>query len=161
MPTFDELRSLARFLDKNKVKNIQVIGNPDQSDTLFKRFYEGLTEGKLDGDSTAKEALYGTSEDKQEAYYTLKERLHKRLQNTLFFIDVNEPSRSSVHKAWLKCSKELIMVKILLSNHERRLAILQAERTLKVSSKFEFTDISLDIAKLLLKHYALFDGNKK
>lgn len=163
MASFDELRDLSHFINKNRVKNIQVLGNPGQSNTLFKRFHEGLLRGDLNNDLEAMQALYGDSKNREGAYAKLKSRLHNRLQNTLFFIDLNLDGikENPYNKALLKCYKGLIAVKILMGFHEKKIAIPIAERTLRIAQKYEFTSISLDLSKDLYYYYAVTVGDKK
>lgn len=160
MAKLDTLVALAQTVNKNKVKNIQVIGNNPNSMSKMDVFYRALAEGKYESEEEAAEDLYGAGPD-HGAYRKLKERVEERLSNTLFLIDNNEPNYSDLQKAYYSCYKNASAIKILIGKQNRQGAIPLAVKTLKVAEKYEFTDIVLALTKELRTHYGMIIGNKK
>lgn len=160
MAKLDTLAVLAQTVNKNKVKNIQVIRNNPNSMSKMDVFYRALAEGKYESEEEAAEDLYSAGPD-HGAYRKLKERVEERLVNTLFFIDLNQPNFTEYQRAYYSCYKAATATKILLGKHARSPAIKLAEKTLKYAMKFELTDIILLLAKVLRLHYGTIVGNKK
>ena len=53
-----EIQELIHVVNKNKVKNIEVIGNRAAKKTLVQEFYEKLSNGSLRSDAEAAEYFY-------------------------------------------------------------------------------------------------------
>ena len=126
----------------------------------MKKLYDGVIEGKYSSDEDALEGLYETKEFLQ-SFQKLKYRLKQRLINTIFFIDVNKPSFDETQKAFYSSQKLATAVDILLGRGARKTAIAIAERTLRITLKFEFTDISLNLLKRLTRHFGVMEKNRK
>ena len=156
----NELKELARIVDKNKVKNIQIIGTPQLPKTKFDLFYEGLILEQFENELSASNYFYNKSPN-HSAYKKLKDRLSERMLNTLFFIDVNNKKFDAIQTAYYTCYKNIAAIKILLGRNARLSAITLAEKTLQKAIHFEFTDIVLALAKELRMHYGSIVGNKK
>ncbi|MEZ4990407.1 MAG: hypothetical protein R2824_08340 [Saprospiraceae bacterium] len=160
MAKLENLRILAKTVDKNKVKNIHIIGNSNSSNSVSDYFYEALLANKFQRDDEYKEFLY-PNQVKNKAYYKLKDRLQERLINTLFFIDTNNQDYSPISKAYYNCHKKLAAIKILLGKTARKPAINLAHKVIQKSIEFTFTDITLELAKILRLHYGVSAGDEK
>ena len=160
MATFEDLQGLADLISRNKVKNIQVIGNPNAPNTKFEQFYQGLVNHEWAKEEEAEIHFYGPQKNKA-AFDKLKSRLHDRMINTLFFIDVNQPNFTDSQKAYYNCYKNAATVKILLGRYGREHAIPLAIKTLGTALYFEFTDIALNLAKDLRTHFGTIIGDDK
>lgn len=157
----EELRFLIGTISKNKVKQIEVIGNGRNQDSLLNRLYNGISSGEYKDDKIAAEDLFNESENRKAYYNRLKRQLKDRLYNTLFLIDTNEPNYSDLQKAYYNCYKNISAIKILIGKQNRQSAIPLAIKTLKITEKYEFTDITLAIARELRLHYGILVGDKK
>jgi hypothetical protein len=138
-----------------------MIGNPTNHASHVQNLYEGIAEGKYENDQEASMSIYGEGENSQIYFTRLKRQLYKRLINSLFFIDVNQPSFNDYQKAYYSCHKNYAAVKILIGRNARRSAIQLAEQTLKKALKFEFTDLIINLAKDLRLHYGTVTGERK
>ena len=74
--------------------------------------------------------------------------------------DVNQPNFTEIQKAYYSCFKEVSAVKILIARGARKPAVVLAEKVIKKSIRFEFTDITLELARTLRLHFVNIEGNK-
>ena len=154
------LRELISVVDKHKVKSIEIIGESTNRASKIYQLYDEVRKGHLKNDDEAAAYFYEEGPD-HIIYKKLKYRLKQRLINTVFFIDVNRPGFNESQRAYYTCYKDMSAVKILIGRGARRSAIQIAEKTLKQAEKFEFTDIALDICRVLRTHYGIIVRDKK
>jgi hypothetical protein len=154
------LRELVHIVNRNKVRSIEVIGNPNESQSMITEFYNCIVEEKLTSDEEAAMHFYGTSDDNYN-YKKLKNRLKNRLINTVFFIDVKQPSYNERQKAYYECYKDWAAAKILTGKHARLSAVNLSLKILKQAKKYEFSELVIDIARFLRLHYGTREGNLK
>ncbi|MEM0994291.1 MAG: hypothetical protein AAF847_13030 [Bacteroidota bacterium] len=154
------LRELVHIVNKNKVRSIEVIGNAKENKSMIMDFYNCIAEERLTSDEAAAQHFYGTSADNHN-YKKLKNRLKNRLINTVFFIDVKQPSYNQRQKAYYECYKDWAAVKILTGKHARLSAVNISHKILKQAKKYEFSELVLDIARFLRLHYGTREGNLK
>ena len=160
MATLEELRELAYTINRNKVKNIHIIGNGVSSKTKYDQFYQYLVDEKFKSEQEASFFFY-KSPPNHPAYKRLKDRLSGKLLDTLFFIDANKNNFNEIESAYYSLYKDLAAIKILMGRNARLTAIRLAEQNLRKAIKFEFTDIILFLAKELRMHYGNIRGDKK
>lgn len=155
------LLELARIITRRKVRKIEIFDSATlkQKSSKFNEFYEALTSGKFKNDRDAAKMLYGgtPTEDK---YRQLKSRFRKRLLNTLFFLDINQPSASSYERAYFTANKEWAQIRILLQYDARFSAAQMARRLLTVALKYEFADVVVNCTRIL-RELAAHESNAK
>ncbi len=156
----EKLKELIQIVSKNKVKNINIIGLEHNYNSLVQRLYSGIQEGTFETDEAAAKELYNSSPNSTN-YKKLKYVLEKRLLNTLFFIDVNRPTFNEYQRAYYSCYKDWAAIKMLIGRGGRHTSVQLAERVFPQAKKFELTEITLDLARFLKRHYSIFEGNKK
>ena len=154
------LKDIISVIDKNKVKNIEIIGNGSPKDQKLYRLYEGILKGEFSSDSQACRTLYGTN-DLDKGYRNIKSRLEKRALNTIFFIDLNAAAYSDLQKAYYNCYKNLAATKFLIGRGARKASVKLSEKTLKIALKFELHDIAIDLLKDLRSYYGTLLGDQK
>lgn len=157
----EDLKSLISLISKNKIKNIELIGSTQGSNSNYQKLYEEIAAGNLTTDEEAEDYFFPDNKNKTFYLSRLKRQLNDRLLNTLFFIDVNQPNFTEYQRAYYTCYKGATATKILLGKHARAAAIKLAEKTLKFAMQFELTDIILLLAKDLRFHYGGVVGDKK
>lgn len=158
----EELQTLINVISKNKVKQIDVIGNPNGHSSQAQLLYEKIAEGTITSDEQIIETFFPDGGANSSFYNSrLKKKLKNRLINTLFFIDVNRDSFNDYNRAYFICYRQAAAVKILLNLYARKAAIPLAEKTLLQAQKFEFTELVLSLARDLRFHYGNDEGNKK
>ncbi|MEZ4990408.1 MAG: hypothetical protein R2824_08345 [Saprospiraceae bacterium] len=157
----EELNSLVKVVTKNKVKQLDILEKEGPQISQLQELYQLLSSGEIKCDRDGEEYFFkGNSQ--QEVYFNrLKRRLKRRLINTLFFIDVNQPSFTNLQKAYYTCYRDATAVKILMGRVARKPAITLAEKIIKKSIKYDFTDITLELARTLRSHFSNIEGNKK
>lgn len=154
------LRELVHIINKNKVRSIEVIGNPNESKSMVTDFYNCIAEERLTSDEAAAHHFYG-ADSSNHNYKKLKNRLKNRLINTVFFIDVKQPSYNERQRAYYECYKDWAAAKILTGKHARLSAVNLSHKILKQAKKYEFSELVIDIARFLRLHYGTREGNIK
>ncbi len=155
------LKEITNLITKHRVKNIEIIGSSSTYPSKISELYQGIQSGRFSNDDEAANYFYGSDSKDSLSYKKLKSRLQKRLINTIFFIDTNQPSYNEFQRAYYTSYKDWAAIKILLGKGARRTAIPIAERIIKNAIKFEFSDLALDIARILRTHYGAIESNPK
>lgn len=157
----EQLKELIDLVSRHKVKGIEIIGDEGFRNSKLQQLYDGIHDGDFSSDAEAQVALYKNDKRGNLSYKKLKSRLQDRLINTVFFIDVNQPSYNEIQRAYYTCYKDWAAVKILLGKGARMTAIPISEGIMKKAEKFEFSELALDIARSLRLHYSYMDVNKR
>ncbi len=155
----EDLKTLISLLSVQKIKQIEILTEGAELSPKTKALYEAIRDGDINSDEEAAQLLYNTDE-KNSAYRKLKYRLNQRLINTLFFIDVQEYSRSEYQKAYGKVMKNWAAFQILLDKGVKNTAVNLAESILKSALKYDMLEISFLVLKDLKFQYGLFIDNK-
>jgi len=155
------LIEISKIVTKKRISKIEIFDKSllNKKDSKFNEFYEGLVHDKFASDEEAASALYDTS-PLDDKYRQLKSRFTKRLLNTLFFLDSNDPSFSDYHRANYSCNKNWAQIRILLSSGARNSAIKIASKTLGVAISYRFSDMVLNCSRILMGHAAM-SGNDR
>ena len=155
------LIEISRIVTKKKVRKIEIFDSStlENKSSKFGEFYEALTAGKFKNDRDAATMLYGCSPT-DDKYRQLKSRFRKRLLNTLFFIDINEPGTAGYDRAYFSCNKDWTLVKILISNEAHNSAEDLAKQILTIALKFKFADVIVNCCRIL-RRYAAEAGQEK
>ncbi len=147
---FDALKDLVKTITRNKVKNIEVLGNPGEEGSMIEAFYDAISKERVQSDEEAAKFLYGKNETpKSQAYLRLKGRLERNLLNTAFFVDVNQPMFNERAKAMYNCYRDFAASYILIGREARRPGIHLLEQTLEQTIKYEFVELAAEIARRL------------
>lgn len=150
----EDLIRLVEIVNKNKVKNIEVIGNATDERNTMHLLYDGIVAGRINDREGAKQLLFPDDSKSEQKAKRLEKRLFDRLINTLFFIDVNQPKFYDVQKAYYNSYRDFAAMKILMGRGDKLSAVKLGERILKKSLVFEFTDLSFNVLKELRVQYA-------
>ena len=154
-----KLQELVGIVSRIKTQRIELIGtNNTKYGKLIMQLYEGIASGKYKSDKEAAIDIYGLDYTPNN-YAHLKKALNKKLLNTLFFIDISNDRFTDFQKAHIAAERERSAIRILLARGAKKLSIGLAEKLLKRSMKFELTEISLELARILLRHYRTRDIN--
>ncbi|WP_235298553.1 hypothetical protein [Portibacter marinus] len=156
----EHLISLTDLLTRQKLHQINIIdelNNPNNKMTIL---YDAIASGEVKTDHDALALMYNGN-GKLGTLNRLKNRLYKRLLNSIFFIDQSGPNYKDIFEAGKNSYKNYAAIKILLANRKRLVAIDLAKKTLKVTSKFEFTDLNYLLSSILTTHFASYTSNLK
>jgi hypothetical protein len=154
------LIEVSKIVTKKKVKKIEIFDDATLRNkaSKFNEFYEALMNSKFRNDRDAASFLYNCSPT-DDKYRQLKSRFRKRLLNTLFFLDINQPSVSGYDRAYYSCNKDWTLVKILLDNNAPNTATDIARTIYLTAEKYKFADIIVNSARVL-REQASMDGNE-
>lgn len=156
---FEVLRDLVRIITRNKVKQIEVLGNPGQEGSRTEEFYDAISKERLTSDEEAAKYFFGTTE-KDPNYRKLRNKLIRQLINTSFFIDVQQPMFNERSKAQYHCYRDYAAAFILRTRDAHKSSVYLLQQVLEQSLKFEFTELTADICRQLLTQYALTPGDQ-
>ena len=157
---FDALKDLVKTITRNKVKNIEVLGNPGEEGSMVEALYDAISKDKVQSDEDAAIFLYGKDESpKSQVYLRMKGRLERNLLNTAFFVDVNQPMFNDRAKASFNCYRDFAAVMILLSREATKSGIDVLERLLEQTIKYEFIELTAEISSRLRRSYARVIGS--
>lgn len=154
------LKELAYLVTKNKIRPIELINNTSNGASKIRSFYEGILDNQFDSDDDAAQFFYDADRNDSK-YQKLKSSLKKRLINTLFFIDIKQPSYNDRQKAYYECYREWAAAKILLGKNAWVTCIGLSHKILKIATKYEFTELILDISRTLRMYYGGRVGDLK
>lgn len=147
---FEALKDLVKTITRNKVKNIEVLGNGGDESSMQEMLYDAIAKDKVNSDEEAVAFLYSAGKNpKSKAYLRIKGRLERSLLNTAFFIDVNQPMFNDRLTAYFNCYRDFAAASIILGRSARRPGIHLMEQTLVQTIKYEFVELSADMARRL------------
>lgn len=155
-----ELFNLVSLISKQKVKQINIISEGAELSPKTKLLYEGILSGDLKTHDVAADLLYGTKAS-NPAYKKLVSRFEERIINSLFFIDIQKKDYSAIQKAFHRCYKNYVVVKILVERRRRSTAIFIAEKIFPLAQKYDFTELELLLARELRFYYGAYQLSKK
>jgi len=152
----DVLQELAFIVNRKKISGIEL--PVQKGDSPLFQLYEGIHNNEFTSDEDALHQLF--CGDKQESkYQKLKFQLKGHLLNSLFLIDLNEPHYNDRQRAYYECYKNWAAVKILLGKDARNSAVKLSLNILRQAERFEFTELVMDISRILRLHYGTRKGN--
>lgn len=158
---FAELISLAKVVSPNKIKQIEVLGNTGEVRSGVEKLYRDLQTDKYKTEEEASSAFYGHSRYRRHYFNRLKRKLREKLVNTLFLVDLSQPDFSEYQRAYYTCYRYSAAAQILIAGYSRKAAVSLAKMALRKAIKYEFTDIILEMAKILRFHYGVMEGEAK
>lgn len=155
------LSEVTRIVTTFREPTIEII---DENDALtstdnVSKLYAGLKNGLITTDQKAAEVIYGKPITDTK-YTSLKNRLKKRLLNSLFFLEIKPPTFSEYASALYQSNKNIFLVKTLTSLGARNTAIKLLHSALAHSEKYNITSNSIEFL-LQLRVQSNFSGNEK
>lgn len=151
---FDVLKDLVRIITRNKIKQIEVLGNPGQEGSRTEELYEGIGKERFTSDDEAAKHFFGTNE-KDPNYRKLRNKLIRQLINTSFFIDVQQAMFSEPGKALYHCYRDYAAAYILMTREAHKSSVYLLQQVLEQAIKFEFTELTASICRQLRTQFAL------
>ncbi|MBP6812435.1 MAG: hypothetical protein KA138_12990 [Saprospiraceae bacterium] len=155
---FDVLKDLAQTITRNKIKQIEVLGNPGQENSRVFDLYEGISKGQFHSDEEAARYFTGANA-KDPNYRKLRNRLIRQLINTSFFVDTQQSMYNERGKALFSCYRDYAAAYILWSKDATKASHYLLQQLLEQTIKFEFTGLTADICRILRQQAALSSGD--
>ncbi len=156
---FETLKDLAKVITRNKIKHIEVLGNPGREKNRVELLYEGLASDKFKTEKEAVRYFFKTYDTKNSSYLKLKNKLVHQLVNTAFFVDTNQASYNERAKAYYTAYKDFAAANILLTRHSGKSGIYMCQLVLEQSIKYEFIELAADSSRFLRRHYSRLVGD--
>lgn len=150
---FEVLRDLIQVITKNKVKQIEVLGNPGQENSRMEQLYNGISKGEFGSDEEAAEKLFSTNA-KDSAYRKARLKLIRQLVNTTFFIDTQQSQFSDRNSAFVNCYRDLAAARILIAKGASKAGVYLLQQILEQSIKYELTELTCEISRAIRMQYA-------
>lgn len=155
-----KLIELVSLITINVSKPIDHINVKTTYNSLAQQFFKDLKEQKYTSDEEAAYALYeNLSAVESKKYKNLKLKLEHLLLNSIFFI--NKSISDQYLHAYQNCHKEWAAIKIVMGRGGRQTGIQLAEELFKDTLKNGFTQLTIEIARHLRRHYSLYYGDMK
>lgn len=158
--TLNTLQELALLLNRNKAKSIEVLDVRNRQNSKINEFYFQLTEESFSSDEVAAEHFY-PGKGNNSNYRKLKASLKSRMLNSLFFIDVKKSNYTSRQTAYYECYKDWALLNILLAKNAYATSLEVARKILRHAKKYEFTELTRDVSRVLRLHYGAQIGDSK
>lgn len=135
-------------------------GSTRRSSNIYK-LYEGILQERIQSDEDIARTFFPDAKY-SDAYTTrLKRKLRDRLVNTLFLIDLNAPHYNDLQRAHASCYKNLSAIHTLSVRYKHKAATELAEKTLRQSLYYGFTEVNLSIARYLSIFYSTGQKDQK
>ncbi|MEI8135306.1 MAG: hypothetical protein WCH46_09600 [bacterium] len=155
------LSEITRIVTNFQEQKPEIIEQDDvrEGDNAISKLFNGLRNGSITTDQKAAEVIYGKAITDTK-FTSLKNRLKRRLLNSLFFLNIRPPTFSEYAAAYYQSNKNLFLVKTLSALGARNTAIKLLESALVHSQKFNITPNSIEFL-LLLRTHSYLSGNIK
>lgn len=157
---FEALRDLIKIITRNKVKNIEILGNPGQDESRTEELYERIATNKIESDEQATRYFFGNDDNRIQNYKRLRNRLIRQLINTALFIDVSQPMFNERSKALYNCYRDFASANILRLREANKAAVYLMHQTLEQCIKYEFIELAAEITRFLRMRYGRSIGDK-
>lgn len=159
----NELRELIGIVNKNKLKAVaHVTGKAFLPGPMALKLYDLVAEGKVTNDDEAIAALFpGKVKNSMQPYQRLKNALWDYLVQMLLVIDPALPQYNARQRSFFECHKKWAAIKILIGRNAHRSTIAVANDIYKVAKKYDFTEVSLDVARSMRLYYGSIEGDLK
>jgi hypothetical protein len=158
------LQELTSVLDRYCVKDVNVLGNPGDSDEpdLVDRFYHLLQQKEITDEKAIAKTLYGSEvSTTSNRFKKLKQRLIRRMSNTLFFIDTKDRSYTDLQRAYYLTHREYALASILSGRTASRAARYFYQRVFKRARRYELTSMLMLSAEALRYFAGVVQRNEK
>lgn len=156
----NDLIELVQLFNKTKLKTNGLLSVVLEPGSKMEQLYEAIVQKKALSDEEARSLLYSQEED-PGTLSNLKYKLKERLLDSVFLLDYKEANYTIRQKAFLDCYKRWAAAMILLIRNEKINGIDQLEKLLRHTTRFEFTELTLDILRVLRLQYSTVTGDFK
>jgi hypothetical protein len=156
-----DLIELVSLTQKTKLKGSNLIGLILEPGTRMEQLYEAIASKKVSTDEEAILLFGAKGAEEQKNLSSLKNKLKDRLIDSIFLLDFKDPGFTSRQKAFFECYKKWSAAMMLLTRNAKITGIDLLEKLARHAATFEFTELSLDILRVLKLQYSTVDGDFK
>jgi hypothetical protein len=148
MLPFKILAELAVNINRNKVKQIDVLTDAGDESKRINRLYNGLLKKKYNSDAEAARDIFDSDENYIQ-YRKLRLKLFDTLINTSFFVDSNLSKFPEATRAEFNCYRYFAAANMLLQVSAQEPATYLLKRVLEKCIKYELTNLAAEVSWLL------------
>jgi len=153
-----ELKEIVSLINRQGIRKLDVL-TPSNKTGLMYELFEGVQKGNFKTDEEAIAKIYGDA-NKKGAFVKLKNRLKNQLLNTILFADEG-PGMTDNGRAFISCHRQFSIFNILVGRGGNQAGFSLGKRILKLSMKYEFTDLNLMISARMRKLSERIGDRKK
>ncbi len=152
----DNFFELVHFLNRYKVRQIEVLSNPEngKNPSRYRLLYDAIWEGKAKNMEEAA-GLFGLDSG-SKVFKRLVAGLKKRLYNSVLFIDLNQPEFNEPQRAFAKCHQLQAVMQTLMWRGAPQSAAEIAQEILQVARKYQFSEFMIAAAELLKRWFSIY-----
>lgn len=155
-----DLIELANLLNKTKLKTSGILDIILEPDSKMQQLYDALVSQRVRSDDEALSWILDSGDDASKLP-NLKNKLKDRMLDSVFLLDFKEPGFSDRQRAYLECYKKWAAAMILVMRNAKVSGMDALEKLLRHTIRYEFTDITCDILRVLRIHYSTHAGDLK
>lgn len=155
-----DLVELVGLIDKTKLKGSGILQAIIEPGSKMEQLYTAIADRQVQTDDDAA-AMFSSKDQNGTSLTSVKSKLKERLLDSFFLLHFKEANFSSRQKAFYECYKKWATVMTLLSRNAKTIGIDLLERLLRHTVHFEFTELTLDILRVLRLQYSIVDGDVK
>lgn len=155
-----DLIELVGLLEKTKLKGNGVMKWIVEPGTKMEQIFNAVVEREVSSEEDAM-LMFGDDDASLASLATGKSKLKERLLDAFFLLHFKDTNYSSRQKAFFECYKKWATAMTLLSRNAKVNGIDLLERLLRQTTHFEFTELTLDILRVLRLQYSIVDGDIK
>jgi hypothetical protein len=155
-----DLIDLVNLVQKTKFKThglLECILQPNSQTDLL---YQAIVQKQVLNDEDAKVCFPEFSKDPGKLA-NVKNRLKDRLSDSVFLLGFRENAFADRQKAYLDCLKTWASAMIMINRNARNVGINQLENLLRNTLRYDFTELSTEVLRVLRLHYGLCSGDEK
>src|SRR5579871_5208096 len=141
---------IIRILERFRERRTETVDTDFRSQTDNREFllYDGIRSGSLPNDFEAADTLY-QAPPTDTRYSSMKNRLKVRMLNSVYHLNLRRAGFSEAAQALYAAHKGVMTVQVFFMLGAHRVGKHIAERTFKLSEKFEITEVKLSMAIVL------------
>lgn len=149
------IKELILLLQQHQIRPLQQTANGANWEPKLISLFEGVSNGALSSDATAAAHLFPGGTGGLPEFEALKSAFRERL--TALLLDFNNRLEQNSDPQWVyaECHKQWLSVRLFTGENAHGLALVLAERLLRIAEKFDFTRLCMDIALYLRIQYCL------
>jgi hypothetical protein len=151
-----DLVELVGLINKTKLKSNEYMKFIIEPGSKMEILFNALLDKTVQTDEDARELF---ASDPSVNLSSLKSKLKERLLDAIFLLDFKDANFSTRQKAFFECYKKWSAAMTLMIRNAKITGIDQLERLLRYAQQFEFTELTLDILRVLRLQDSTVDGD--
>ncbi len=157
----EDLRELVYLIDQLQHRQPKAKGLSLEKGSIMYKLHAGIAKSKFSTDEEAERYLYPEGGGGGGKYRKLKSLFRERLLAAVIALDVESSDLTDYQKAYYRCHRQWLIVKILVAHNAHNAALVLANKILAQTQQYELTLLAMDISSYLRFHHGLRGGENK